>query len=65
MEYADFNAKILIMNQRSAEISKRTGQMALVNCANPNNPDFVQLMNEYLQLTQRQSQLIAEMMGKM
>lgn len=65
MTFEDYQKECYLINQRLDQISEKTGQMALANTANAENPDFVSLMKEYLEKTKASETMTEKMMQEL
>lgn len=57
MTHEEWVTRIKYNNERLAQISERTGQMAIAGSANTENPTFVALMTQFDDLIARTDEL--------
>ena len=62
MTFQEYQQKNNAINQRLSQISEITSNMAFVNTANTDNPDFVQLIKEYYEKIRQSEELTKQMM---
>lgn len=65
MTFEQYMAQIRSINEELQDISVKTANQALANCANSSNPLFVVLMRRHAELTMRSYRLTAEMMEQL
>lgn len=61
MTFDQYQEAMNRINERLTHISARTGRMAMVGSAKPDNPEFVELMQQFDALVNRTDELIDKM----
>ncbi|EQA1695681.1 MULTISPECIES: hypothetical protein [Enterobacter cloacae complex] len=65
MTFEQYMAEIRSINEQLQDISNKTANQALANCANSSNPLFVDLMRRQADLTLRSHKLTEKMMEQL
>ena len=65
MTFEEYEKEISSIHDRIQKIAERTANQAFANCANPENPIFVELMRRHAELTIISSTLTEKMISRM